>query len=152
LAEIKKITARSLSTDSLVFFHYNHPVTKGLRVWDKAPLVMPLWVSGKLMLGVNVHWIPSGLRRHFIGLLLKVSKYLDAQGKIKYFPRLYYEQIAKGKFDFAKGAVRKYYVKRMTTIYQIPPEIWERINPSVGKFKARKVYADTLIVPMQPNV
>jgi hypothetical protein len=91
------------------------------------------------------------MRRQFINLLLEISKYLDAKGKIRYFPRLYYEQIAKGKFIFARGAVRKYYVKRMTTIYRIPPEMWERLNPSVGKFKARKTYADTLQVPLTPQ-
>jgi len=152
MAEIKKITARQIDTSNLLFFHYNWPVTKGLRMWDKAPLVMPIWVSGKLMLGVNVHHIPSGLRRTFISLLLKISLYLDSQGKTRYFPRLYYEQIAVGKFAFARGAVRKYYVNRMTTIYRIPPEMWERINPSVGRFKARKVYADTLQIPFTPQV
>jgi hypothetical protein len=133
-----KFVGKKFNYNSIYFFRYNNPKTKP-HIWDKAPLVMPLYVARGMMLGLNIHWIPAGLRAQFINLVLELGEKTKKTGQWKKLPRLLYDMLKNGRFRFAIMGIRKYYVSRITNIQEIPPSLWDKLNPSSGTFKARKV-------------
>lgn len=138
MAKLHTFTLKKrLDYGSMYFFRYNNPVTKNLRVWDKAPLVIPLFFNNKVMLGVNIHWIPARHRMKFINLVMQLSDKVVKAGRTKMLVRLYYNAFKSGVFRFAIVAIRKYYINRITNLQELPPEFWSAINPSDGKYKSR---------------
>lgn len=137
-----KFVGKKFNYSSIYFFRYNNPKTKP-NIWDKAPLVMPLYVSKGMLLALNIHWIPTGMRLKFIALLVELGEKVKKTGQWKKLPRLFYDMIKNGRFKFAIMGIRKYYISRITNIQEIPPELWDKLDPSSGRYKARKVNRKT---------
>lgn len=132
------VSKMSLKFTSIYAFRYNNPSTKNLPVWDRAPLVIFFGITKTSAIGINIHWIPAPFRKQFIGMLLEAAERITKGKKTKIIPRFYYDMLKNSKFAFARKAVRRYHVSRITSIQELPPELWQKINPSSGKFKPRK--------------
>jgi len=131
------INKAKLKFTSIYYFRYNHPTSK-LHVWDKAPLIIPLDVSSKSLLAVNIHWLPAKIRMQFIKMVLDIAEKVTKGKQTKLLPRLYYTMIKSGKFNFAKLAIRRYHISGITSIQEIIPDMWPALNPNSGRYKARK--------------
>jgi hypothetical protein len=138
MAKLHTFTMKKrLDYGMMYFMRYNNPVTKNLKIWDKAPLIIPLFFNNKVMLAVNIHWIPARYRRGFIQMVMLLSEKVKKSGRQKMLVRLYYDTFKRGVFRFALGAIRKYYINRITNLQELPPEFWDNINPSDGRYKSR---------------
>lgn len=130
-------TSVRLKPGTMFFFRYNNPATK-VHVWDKAPLVMPLWVSSKHMLAVNLHFIPRRYQRSFINAVLGSVEKAGKRGSIKKAPRIFYDALkTSGALGVGLVAIRKYIISRITNIQEVPPEFWKAVDPSSGRYQAK---------------
>lgn len=126
--------------NKIYFFRYKNPATrgKGLEVWDTAPLVIPLDVTGKSLLAVNLHWIPSQYRHQFVAFLFEYFKKSKMGGKKFKRTRLYYNFVKKGKVMWALVAIRRYHISRISQLQEVPKDKWDKmlkLRKYRGKFK-----------------
>ena len=132
--------ARQLKDNAIYFFRYKNPAGKGkLKVWDTAPLVIPLDVTRKSLLAVNLHWIPSNQRADFVEFLMKYFAVGKLGGKKMKRSKLYYNFIKSGKVRWAMVAIRRYHISRITNMVEVKKEDWERVLGK-RKFKAKFAY------------
>lgn len=126
-----------IKVDTLYFFRYKNPATRGkkLPVWDTAPLVIPLDVTGKSLLAVNLHWIPAKYRREFVEFLMEYFKKGKMGGRRFQRTRLYYNFVKKGKISWAMVAIRRYHLSRISQLTPVPRDKWD------GVLKTRKYRA-----------
>jgi len=132
--------ARKLKDNAIYFFRYKNPAGKGkLKVWDTAPLVIPLDVTRKSLLAVNLHWIPKNQRADFVDFLLKYFATGKLGGKRMKRSKLYYGFIKSGKVRWAMVAIRRYHISRITNMVEVKKEDWDKV---LGKrrYKARFAY------------
>lgn len=61
----------NLRPGNFLIYKYNAKDKK--RVFDKTPLVFVLRVSKSYMLGLNLHWLPLGLRKTFVKIIFKLN-------------------------------------------------------------------------------
>jgi len=132
--------ARQLKDSAIYFFRYRNPAGKGkLKVWDTAPLIIPLDITRKSLLAVNLHWIPNHQRAEFVEFLMKYF----AQGKLGHKKikrtKLYYNFVRAGKVKWAIVAIRRYHLSRITNLQEVPREKWDKVL-GVRKYKARFKY------------
>lgn len=127
-----------MNYNSIWYFHYNDPKTRNtLKVWDKRPLVLPLYITHKHTLGINIHWISTRYRIQFINTVLEASVKIKNKKKLARFT---YDLIKRDRrYRHALKGIRKYINKRVTNAKQIPAnEVGKKmlLNP---KYFARKV-------------
>ena len=119
--------AKPFKENTLYFFRYKNPATKGLKVWDTAPLVIPLDVTSKSLLAVNIHWLKAAHRGEFVEYLMKYfSQQKIGKKRIKR-TKLYYNFIKAGKLKWALIAIRRYHISRITGMKEIPKDEWGQI-------------------------
>lgn len=114
---------------NIYFFRYNNPSTNP-PIWDRAPLVIPLDITSKSLLAINLHWIPLRDRRAFVDWLIKNFR----EGKK--FKRLFYNTV-KARWPKALVGIRRYHVGRITSMIKIPQEKWDDVL-KVRTYKTRK--------------
>lgn len=114
--------------DKLYFFRYKDPATKkSLKVWDTAPLIIPLDFTSKSLLAINLHWIPSEYRQKFVEFLMEYFKKRKIAGKRFQRTRLFYEFVKSGKVTWALVAVRRYHISRITNMTAIEQKDWPKV-------------------------
>ena len=123
----------------IYFFRYNQPVTKNIKIWDKAPLVIPLAIHGQNLLAINLHWLPLIYRAKFILTLIQMTDTLVIRGKIKMLLRLTYDMMKTGPLRPGLYGIRKYRMSRMSSIVEIPAEQLMTLKTGDGKYKKRTV-------------
>jgi len=127
--------------NAVYFFRYRNPAGKGkgLKVWDTAPLVIPLDVTGKSLLAVNIHWIPKQYQAKFVEFLLQYFKKSKMTGKRFQRTRLYYNFVKAGKIKWAMVAIRRYHISRITNLQEVERDVWEKMLKD-RKMRARFKY------------
>lgn len=122
--------------NKIYYFTYR-PVTK-IHVFDKKPLVIPLDIGNRIMLGVNLHWIPKKDRTEFLFNVLELFENNKNNKKKK--TRLYYEYIKRNtKFKTGLIAIRKYYLNKISSLIAITVDRWKLIPEKYkqGKFREK---------------
>jgi len=131
--------AGKFKENAIYFFRYKDPATKArMEVWDSAPLIIPLDITRKSLLAVNLHWIPSSHRQEFVNFLMEYFKQGRLGNKRIKRTRLYYNFVKSGKIRWAMVAIRRYHISRITGMKEIKPELWPKMlkTRSIGpKFK-----------------
>ena len=61
------------SVGRMYSFGYHAKTEKTLSYWDQYPLIICLALNGKLMTGVNLHYIPPKERKIFLDIIMKYS-------------------------------------------------------------------------------
>lgn len=134
--------ARQLKSDSIYAFRYKDPATKKrLEVWDTAPLIIPLDITSKSLLAVNLHWIPSKYRQDFVDYLMQYFKQGKVGGKRMKRTRLYYNFVKSGKIRWAMVAIRRYHLSRITDIKEVPRDQWPKVL-NIRSYRAKFKYTD----------
>jgi len=99
------------------YFKYDAKLKDVLPVWDKRPLVIPLFIGSTHTLGLNIHWIPANFRKQFVEWLLKESEKSGKKGtkEAKKIARVTYNVIKNNSAlkDAIKG-IRLYINTRIT--------------------------------------
>lgn len=132
--------AKEFKTRAIYFFRYNNPAGKGkLKVWDAAPLVIPLDLSRKSLLAVNLHWIPSSHRQQFVEFILDYFSKSKLGKKRFQRTRLYYNFVKQGKVKWALVAIRRYHISRITNMQEVREEDWPKLLGN-RKYKAKFKY------------
>ena len=132
--------AKKLKDNSIYFFRYKNPAGKGrLKVWDTAPLIIPLDITSKSLLAVNLHWIPNNQRADFVDFLLKYFAAARSGGKRYKRTKLYYSFIKSGRVKWALVAIRRYHLSRITNLQEVPKDMWDKVLGK-RKFKAKFQY------------
>lgn len=114
-----------LQYDNLYFFRYKNPTSR-LKKWDTAPLAIPLDITGKSLLAVNLHWIPKNEQADFVEFILKFFVGTKRIGRKRVKLRLFYG-VLKAKAPKYLIAIRRYHISGMTGVVEIPKEQWPRI-------------------------
>jgi len=129
----KKETPGSKRFDPHGIFHftYKHPVSKP-HIWDIKPLVIMLGMEkgkyGRMILGVNLHWIPRHYRYAFWTYIKTTYEDLQARGKGKELPLLIYKEIKNiRQLKPAMQAIRKYYLNRIGSVVRVPEDDFTNI-------------------------
>ena len=132
--------AKQLKSHSIYFFRYKNPAGKGkLKVWDTAPLIIPLEITRKSLLAVNLHWIPSNQRADFVDFLMKYFASGKLGNKKMQRTRLYYNFVKAGKVRWAMVAIRRYHLSRITNLQEVKKELWPKVLGQ-RKYKAKFKY------------
>lgn len=120
--------AKQLKNDAIYFFRYKNPAGKGkLGIWDTAPLIIPLDITSKSLLAINLHWIKSNQRSDFVEFLMKYFEQGKLGKKRITRTRLYYNFVKAGKVKWALIAVRRYHLSRITGLTEIKKEQWPKV-------------------------
>lgn len=113
-----------------------------LPVYDQFPLMLPLRVMGRLILGCNIHWIPTPLRYKYCNYIKSIYDRTDPK---EAFRITYYTLKYNPSLSFTMGAIRKYYISGISNIIEIPGDTWNELPfLSNNKYRARylkKIYA-----------
>lgn len=133
--ENKILSPHDLKYSSIFYFRYLNPSTKNIQIWDTAPIVIPLLITARHMLAINLHWIRPQLRNKFITLALKLSQRAHLTMSEKTLPRVYLNTIKNSNLKFGMQAIRRYHLSRIAQLHEIPPNLWPILDPSYGKFK-----------------
>lgn len=132
--------AKQLKDDAIYFFRYKNPAGKGkLHVWDTAPLVIPLDVTRKSLLAVNLHWIKSNQRADFVDFLMKYFGQAKLGKKRIKRSKLYYSFVKAGKVKWALVAIRRYHISRITGLTEVKKEQWPKVL-GIRKYRAKFKY------------
>lgn len=119
----------------IYFFRYNNPVTNP-HIWDKAPLIIPLSIDNRNILGCNIHWVPPIFRKRFVRVVIELTGLAEKSKRLKKLARIVYEYFKSGPLHFAMMGLRKYNIRRITSLVEIPFENIETMHFS-GKYKKR---------------
>ena len=124
---------------SIFYFTYKHPVTNP-PIWDIRPLVIMLGMQqgtkGRMLLGVNMHWIPRHYRYTFWKYIRITYEYLKKKGKERELPILLYTDIKKTRqLKPAMKAIRKYYLNRIGKVVRVSESDFDTI---FNKYKSLK--------------
>ena len=128
----------AMNYGSMYFFNYKDPKTvrKG-EIWDSSPLILPLYITHRLTLSINVHWIPLRHRAQFVNLVLEATKKIKNKKKLARFT---YEIMKRNKkFRPALKGLRKYINKRMTNIQEIPRDKVGKLMLVKPKYFSKKL-------------
>jgi len=108
-----------------------------LPVFDQLPLFIPLFIQGPTVLVLNIHWIPPQLRIRFIQFLTTLYNRYPENQKIRF--RIWYQTIKNNpSLAFCLGAVRRYYISRLSNIVEIENKYWVDLPVlSTTKYRAR---------------
>lgn len=101
---------------------YNAKHKDTLPAWDKFPMIVPIYVRDRMLLGINLHWIPIGYKLPHLMLLRELYDFYDkAEDKRKInLARLYYKAIYNTPLGpSGKRAIRKYYVNRIMKVKEL---------------------------------
>ena len=132
----------------LYFFYYNPKTKNDLPYYDIFPLVIPLEKYTDGFLGLNLHYLPTKTRAHFLDLLTDFGSY-NAQDELKRV-RVSYEILNQTRRyrEFAPCLKRYLYSNIKSRIATVMPGEWETaIFLPVEQFqKARQtaVYQESL--------
>jgi len=124
---------------SIFYFTYKNPVTNP-NIWDIRPLVIMLGLQqgkhGRMLLAVNMHWIPRHYRYTFWKYIRISYEYLKKSGKERELPLLLYNDIKNTRqLRPAMQAIRKYYLNRIGRVVRIPESDYDVI---FNKYKSLK--------------
>jgi hypothetical protein len=109
--------------------------TTNPHVFDQLPLFVVLEIRGQTMLACNIHWIAGALRPKFMQVLCEMRKKCINESMFRLFYRMvkYNPQL-----NFALCSVRKYYMRNMTNVREVPSEQWQMItNLTASLYRAR---------------
>jgi len=144
------MAGRKFIYNSMFFFHYNDPKTPNLPEWDKRPLVLPLLITGRHLLGINLHWLKIQDRFLLINWLQQANAKIKNQKKIA---RVTYNMLKRTpRLRYALNGLRKYMVSRAKNVERIPKENINKLmlikpryfakktrrTKSIGKVRARR--------------
>ncbi len=111
--------------DNVYYFKYANPKTKErLRVWDRQPIIVVVYMTTKHIIGINLHWLPFFRLPLFLYIFKRLQKALSTtiNGHRKLL-RLTYG-LLKNDIRFErtqyKKAIRKYLIRRITNVKEIP--------------------------------
>lgn len=137
------MSGKFYNRDSIYFFRYKNPAGKGrLGVWDSAPLVIPLDVTSKSLLAINIHWIPKRYRKVFLDFLFDYFKKRKVGSKRFSRVKLYYNLVKHGKVHWALVAVRRYHISRITRLQEIKRDHWSKLLED-KKYRGKFYYDST---------
>lgn len=121
----------------IYYYRYQPKWIGFLPEYDALPLVIPLKVSGKMMLGLNLHWIPPGMRTKLVVFILNIYDKTDPKTAF----HITYQSLKKNpKLEFTLKAIRKYYLKRCTSVLEIPQIHWGYLSKmSKKEYKAKYI-------------
>jgi len=132
--------SKQFKANAIYFFRYKNPAGKGkLKIWDSAPLIIPLDITKKSLLAVNLHWINDSHRAEFVEYLLKYFEEARLGKKRITRSRLYYNFIKAGKIKYALVAIRRYHISRITNLQEVKREDWPKVLKT-RKYKAKFKY------------
>ncbi len=128
-AEVK--SSKRFDPYGVYYFTYKHPVTNP-PIWDIKPLAIMLGmqagVHGRMLLAVNLHWIPRHYRYVFWKYITTTYEDLKSRGKEKELPLIVYKEIKKiRQLKPAMQAIRKYYLNRIGGVVRVPEENYDKI-------------------------
>lgn len=145
--------------NAVYYFDYDEPVTKRL-VWDKRPLVYPLYINGNYLFGINLHWIRYNLRKSIIKWI-----YNNRENKknLKAFPRVVYETIKRQRDEMPSlyAALRLYRINKIRDIKLIAIDSNQLLSVNINSFEmlksqrltpVKKPTLKTRVVKEQPKV
>lgn len=121
------------SYDKIYTFRYK-PISEGtIHCYDKTPLMIPIAIYPKYVLGVNLHWIqPKQDRLEFYESVLKILEKNNTIGKQNQRIRLTYTLLQKPKWRRGLIAIRMYYFEGITAFKEVPESTW---NHLMGKYQ-----------------
>lgn len=128
----KLLIKEDLITPNKIYsFSYNNPITK-VHKWDTRPLVIVMGLmyekTGKQMLTVNLHWLPPAYRKQFWDYIVSSWKFLRLRRMENSLPLLIYTDIKNNvELSPAKAAIRKYLIKNVRNIKEVPEEHFDKI-------------------------
>ena len=109
-----------------------------LHVYDLAPLMIPIALGPRSILGLNIHWCPPWKRKMVIKHILEISELKKSN---KHKVRLLYSLFKSDPVlkDFAYKGIRRYLRKNISRLIEIPPQKWEEVL-GINKYRMRKAY------------
>lgn len=150
--------------NNVYYFRYFPRGYGKLNIFDQYPLVLPLSITGPIIMGINLHWIPVPLRLKFIQWTIAlyqkgapptpvVQPATTIEGeelpgttpppppptRLNSTFRLWYRIVKNTPaIAFATVAVRKYYIGRCSSVQIVEPEFWDDL-PTLwaAKYRAR---------------
>jgi len=114
--------------EGMYSFSYK-PIGLGkLSVYDRKPLIFILDISGGILLGLNIHWIPRNQRQAFIDNVEEImgKTVIKANGKRERI-KLIYTLLKERRFKNGMQAVRKYYLNHCSAIQEVAKTKWNQV-------------------------
>jgi hypothetical protein len=124
-------SGKNVFVGGLFHFLYDAKNADVLPYWDALPLVFPIEVYGDSFLGINLHYLPNGLRARLLDIL--ITNYEKSKNKGKYTERRYleinYKILQSGKnHELIKPCIKKYLFKHVrSTFIKVNYEYWNEI-------------------------
>ena len=101
--------------DAIYYFKYDALHKEKLHKWDRQPLVYPLDIGSKYILGVNLHWVPIQHRIRFINMLKDINK--SKLKTRKRMTRIVYQMMKQDSIlKYSIQGIRLYISKRMSKV------------------------------------
>jgi len=118
-------------------FGYNAKTAKTLPYWDKYPLMICLGVTGKHILGINLHYIPPKQRAEFLDTVMRYSSTKTTSNST--YLKINYSKIKRHRW--VSHMIKKYLFSHVVEVFQeISPKDWGKaINLPTQEF----TYKDT---------
>lgn len=116
-----------LDPEGLYNFKYTPKGLGTLEKFDHNPLIFVLDIQGDYLLAVNVHWIPKNHKFKFLVDLQDIMGKTVGRGKKKQRFKLIYTMLKKRPYKAGILAVRKYLVKNITGLREVPKEKWDYV-------------------------
>ena len=102
-------------------FGYNAKTAKYLPYWDKYPLMICLGVSGKHILGINLHYIPPKQRAEFLDTIMRYSSTKTTSNST--YLKINYSKIK--SINWVGHMIKKYLFSHVVEVFQeISPKDW----------------------------
>lgn len=120
--------------DKIYYGRYN--CVTNPTIYDQNPLFIILELKGNgTCIACNLHWIGSSLRSRFIQVLIEMRKKCINESMF----RLLYRTIKYNpQLSFALCSIRKYYLRNMTNVKEVPSEQWGYLtNLTASLYRAR---------------
>ncbi|NCP97778.1 hypothetical protein GW796_05995 [archaeon] len=116
-----------LNPEKLYNFKYTPKGLGKLEEYDKNPLIFVLDIQEPYLLAVNVHWIPKNHKFKFLEDLQEIMGKTIGRGKKRQRFKLVYTMLKKRPYKAGILAVRKYIIKNITGIKEVPQEKWNYV-------------------------
>ena len=102
-------------------FGYNAKTAKYLPYWDKYPLMICLGVSGKHILGINLHYIPPKQRAEFLDTIMRYSSTKNTSNST--YLKINYNKVK--SLEWVPHMLKKYLFSHVVEVFQeISPKDW----------------------------
>lgn len=124
-------------TGQILHYVYNPKYKDSLPFWDQYPTIIVLNQNSRYVLGLNIHFVPTAIRKKIIHFLLKKNVHNIKKGKPIQASYLLFKSLLR-KLN-ATICIRKYIKIRMSNNCVVPTSYESYIDSAI-KLNTKKIY------------